>query len=252
MNLLSSHKQTLKIANTYALKNMLNRKLAMPHFALFDLDNTLLIGDSDYAWGEYLCKHKVVDPVSFQKQNHDFYQDYVKGEMDSEAYYRFCLAPLVDNDEASMKALRARYISEVVEGMISKQARALVDFHLSKGDVCVIITATQTFVVEPIAELFGVKHLIGTVPEYIDGKYTGKVEGTICIKEGKLVKFKQWMEQHGYKEEEIEHITAYSDSINDLPLLNMAHTPVVVNPDPKLLAHANEQGWQVLHFQKDE
>lgn len=219
----------------------------MKHFALFDLDETLLLGDSDKTWGDFLAERNIVERESFTKKNHQFYQDYVDGTLDIHKYHEFCLEPLINNPIEMMEALRSEFIEEKIKAMIPAKARALVKEHQEKGHECIIITATQSFVTRPIAALFNVQHLIATEPEILEGRYTGKLEGTPCFQAGKITRFHEWLDTHQVKLSAIPHIYAYSDSYNDLPLLELAHTPVAVNPDQRLSKHAQNLGWQVIH-----
>lgn len=220
----------------------------MSHFALFDLDHTLLLGDSDHAWGEYMASHQLVEQDFFREKNEAFYQQYVNGTLDIYEYYNFALQPLIKNDINIMLNAREKFLIEIIAPMIPQQSLQLVQKHQEQGDTCIIITATQSFVTQPIASLFAVEHLLATDPEIIDGKFTGNIAGTPCFQKGKLTKFRDWLKVQNIEFDSIEHITAYSDSYNDLPLLQMAHTPVAVNPDQRLASHATEQGWQIIHM----
>lgn len=220
----------------------------MSIYSLFDLDNTLLLGDSDYAWGEFLADHKIVDGIEFRNKNEQYYQDYVAGTLNIHEYYAFALKPLVDTPRETMDKLRTAFIQEIIVPMIPQQAYDLVAEHQAKGHTCIIITATQSFVTRPIADLFQIEHLIATEPEISDGLFTGKIVGAPCFQTGKLTCFDQWLERQGLKKESISHLNAFSDSYNDLPLLEMAHTPVAVNPDKRLKLHAVKQNWPIVYF----
>lgn len=219
----------------------------MTNFALFDLDNTLLLGDSDYAWGEYLAAHNIVDPIEFSAKNKQYYRDYVAGTLNISEYYAFSLAPLVNNPRPKMEALRAQFIDDIIIPIIPESAKKLVKKHQSQGHICAIITATQRFVTSPIAELFDIQHLLATEPEIINGRFTGKIVGEPCFQGGKIAHFKNWL-QHENMSDLKSFIYAYSDSYNDLPLLEMANHPVATNPDEKLTVHAKQHNWPILNF----
>lgn len=219
----------------------------MKPVALFDLDDTLLLGDSDKTWGDFLAEKYIVEPESYTQKNHQFYQDYVNGTLDIHKYHEFSLEPLRTNSLEKMLTLRSEFIELKIKAMISEKAHALVKYHQSKGHECIIITATQSFVTQPIAALFDVKHLIATEPEIINGQFTGKLQGTPCFQGGKVIRLQEFLEEKNIDLKSIPHIYAYSDSYNDLPLLELAHTPVAVNPDQRLSKHAQEQGWEIIH-----
>lgn len=220
----------------------------MTYFSLFDLDNTLLLGDSDHAWGEYLADQNIVDGTEFRKKNEYYYQSYVAGTLNIHEYCAFALQPLVEHPLEKMLALRKTFVQEIIKPMITNQARELVQESQAKGHTCIIITATNSFVTRPIADLFMIEHLIATEPEISNGLFTGKINGTPCFQAGKLVCFDNWLQKHNLTKNDITHLTAFSDSYNDLPLLEMANKPVVVNPDDKLKLHAQQQKWPILHF----
>jgi HAD superfamily hydrolase (TIGR01490 family) len=207
---------------------------AAMNLAVFDLDNTLLAGDSDYLWGVFLVENGVVDAEHYE------YQD---GTLDIHSYGAFVLQPLVERKLDEMQALRARFIRERVVPMVAPGARPLLDRHRSAGDTLLITTATNHFVVEPIARLLGVEHLLATDPEVIDGRYTGRLHGTPNYQAGKVTRLRAWLDRD---QPRFEHISAYSDSHNDLPLLEMADRAVAVDPDPTLRAAAAARGWEII------
>jgi HAD superfamily hydrolase (TIGR01490 family) len=211
--------------------------------AIFDLDHTLLAGDSDHLWGEYMIEQGLVDGASYKRQNDKFYEDYKAGTLDIAAYTRFALEPLVRLGAERLLPLRARFIAEVIEPIIAPAAPALLERHRIQGDVLLIITATNRFVTEPIAKLLDVDELIATDPEQIDGRYTGAITGTPCYREGKVARLAQWRAQ---QDEKYSHTTFYSDSHNDLPLLRQVDQPVAVDPDGALRAEAQRRGWLTL------
>lgn len=211
--------------------------------ALFDLDNTLLAGDSDHAWGEFLVDEGLVDGDEYRRANDRFYQEYLNGELDIYHYQRFVLAPLTRHDMPELQRWRERFIDTRVRPMLQERARALVEKHRRQGHTLVIITATNRFVTEPIAALLGIEHLIATEPEIVDGRFTGDVAGVPSFQEGKVTRLQQWLEQHGHN---LDGAWFYSDSHNDLPLLQAVSNPVAVDPDPVLEQHAREAGWPVM------
>ncbi len=218
----------------------------MNPFALFDLDNTLLLGDSDKTWGDFLADNNIVDPDSFRKKNEQFYQDYENGTLDIYKYHEFSLKPFTQNSYEFMTKLRNQFITEQIQGMIPNKARSLVQYHQDQNHTCIIITATQSFITKPIATLFNVTHLIATEPEIINGTFTGKLHGTPCFQEGKITRLHQWLTSKNIQLNAIPHIYSYSDSYNDLPLLELAHTPIAVNPDTRLAQHASKLGWTII------
>lgn len=211
--------------------------------ALFDLDNTLLDGDSDYEWGQYLASVGIVDREQYSRENRRFYEHYKAGTLDMQAFLRFSLRPLATNDMADLLRWREAFMEERIRPMMLPKAHALIVEHRDQGHTPVIITATNEFVTEPIAAAYGVDHLIGTGLEQVDGQFTGNGEGTPCFKEGKITKLESWMKEAG---ETLEGSWFYSDSSNDLPLLRKAENPVVVNGDENLRKVAEEQGWPQL------
>ena len=213
--------------------------------ALFDLDNTLLRGDSDYAWGEFLVEKGMVDAIAHQRENDRFYQQYLDGELDIHEFLEFQLRPLAENPLSRLEQWRNQYLQEYIRPMISPQARALVEKHRARGDIPVIITATNSFVTRPIADLFGVEHLIATEPEMIAGEYTGGVSGLPSYREGKVIRLREWLSEH---DQTLAGSWFYSDSHNDLPLLESVENPVAVNPDARLQSIAKKRQWPILHL----
>ena len=211
--------------------------------AIFDLDNTLLRGDSDHAWGRFLIESHIVDGAEYERENERYYAQYQAGTLDIMKFLAFALHPLSQHDRATLDRWHQRYMQSKVLPMITPEARALVDKHRARGDTLLIITATNRFVTEPIAREFGVPHLIATEPEERDGRYTGKVAGTPSYREGKVLRLRDWMTQHG---ETLKGSWFYSDSHNDLPLLSIVDHPVAVDPDDILRREAQKRGWPVL------
>jgi HAD superfamily hydrolase (TIGR01490 family) len=213
--------------------------------ALFDLDNTLLDGDSDYLWGEFLVERGIVDGDWFQRENQRFYDAYKAGELDIHEFLGFALKPLADHPRERLEAWRAEFIESRIMPRVGADALRLVDHHREGGDLPLIITATNRFVTEPIASLFGVNHLLATEPAMEQGEYTGAVAGTPCFREGKLTRLREWLDGQNHR---LEEASFYSDSRNDLPLLEAVGSPVAVNPDPALAAIARERDWPVLRL----
>jgi HAD superfamily hydrolase (TIGR01490 family) len=216
------------------------------NLVLFDLDNTLLAGDSDYEWGQFLIAKGVVDGVHYESKNKAFYEDYKAGKLDIYAFLAFALRPLATHTRAQLEAWRAEYVETRVKPMMTQAARDLVKRHLDKADLVAVITATNSFVTAPIAREFGIPHLIATDPEEINGHFTGEVAGTPCFREGKVTRLEHFLEAHGTRLDCLSSSWFYSDSLNDLPLLEKIQHPVAVDPDPTLRAHALERGWPVI------
>lgn len=212
--------------------------------ALFDLDNTLIAGDSDHAWGQFLVDRGVVDADAYQRANDQFYQDYRAGTLDIVAYSEFVFAVLARNDEAKLLAWREAFIQERIEQMLLPKAFDLLQYHRGQGHTLVIITATNRFVTELIAQRLGVDHLIATEPERDgSGHFTGKLAGVPCFQAGKITRLHAWLDEH---QANLEGAWFYSDSRNDLPLLEAVTHPVVVDADPVLAKIAEERGWPAL------
>jgi len=214
--------------------------------ALFDLDNTLLAGDSDFEWGRFLITLGVLDEELHLARNAQFYEDYKQGTLDIHAFLEFQLKPLSAHPRAQLDAWHAQFMQRVIMPIITPQARALVEKHRANGDLMVVITATNSFVTGPIAKEFGIPHLIGTTPEEVNGEFTGRVSGTPSFKEGKITRLLQWLESRGETLESFETTWFYSDSHNDLPLMKLVEHPIAVTPDPTLKAYAEEQGWPII------
>jgi len=214
--------------------------------AIFDLDNTLLAGDSDYLWGEFLVEQGLVDKEHYARENRRFYEEYKAGTLDIHEFMTFSLEPLTRYPKERLEALRSQYVEEKVRPIVLPPAKALLRKHREQGDYLLIITATNRFVTEPIAALLEVDHLLATEPEIRDGYYTGYVEGTPCFQEGKVIRLKQWLEATGRN---LANSWFYSDSHNDLPLLELVTHPVAVDPDEVLAQHAEMKGWPVISLQ---
>ncbi|TSA51139.1 MAG: HAD-IB family hydrolase [Nitrosomonadales bacterium] len=211
--------------------------------AMFDLDNTLLAGDSDFEWAQFLIEVGALDRELHQARNAQFYEDYKAGTMDIHAFLDFQLKPLSTHPRAQIDAWHALFMERKVRPMMLDKARALVRKHQDNGDLALIITATNSFVTAPIAREFGVAHLIATTPEEIDGQFTGRASGVPSFKEGKITRLNQWLEARGEKLSDFEASWFYSDSHNDLPLLKLVDHPVAVDADPQLTQYAEANGW---------
>ncbi len=211
--------------------------------AIFDLDNTLIAGDSDHGWGQFLVEQGAVDAEHYRRTNDRFYQDYENGCMDMEAYLRFALEPLRDLEPARLAELHRRFMAEVVAPMQLPRAQRLLADHRAAGDFLLVITSTNRFIVEPICEALGVDDLIATEPEKVDGRYTGRVLGVPSYREGKVTRMHEWLQGRDWR---LEDSCFYSDSINDLPLLEAVGRPVAVDPDEALRAIALKRAWEVI------
>lgn len=211
--------------------------------ALFDLDNTLLSDDSDYLWGQFLVEKNLVDRDYYDSENKRFLELYKQGKLNIYEFAEFAFKPLVDNELETLQQLHNQFMQEKILPIITEKSRELVAKHRAAGDTLVVITATNAFVTGPIAKEFGIEHLIATEPEVIDGQYTGKIAGTPCFQDGKVTRLKQWILEN---EVPFENCVFYSDSNNDLPLLELVQKPVAVDPDDKLRAIATEKNWPII------
>jgi HAD superfamily hydrolase (TIGR01490 family) len=218
--------------------------------ALFDLDNTLLTGDSDYEWGQFLVDHGVLDRESYEAQNRTYYEQYVAGTLDIHEYLGFALRPLTEHEPRDLERWHAEFMRLRILPMITTGARALVRGHLEVRDLCAIITATNSFVTAPIARAFGVEHLIATEPEMRAGRFTGRVAGTPCFRNGKVARLEQWLASLGRALDDFAESVFYSDSHNDLSLLERVTRPVAVDPDEALAAEAARRGWAVISLRR--
>ena len=212
--------------------------------ALFDLDNTLLAGDSDFEWAQFLIDRGVLDREVYEARNQAFYDQYKAGTLDIREFLDFQLKPLSHHPRQVLDAWHAEYMTERIAPMLRDSARALVERH--RDEVRVIITATNSFVTAPIARAFGIDNLIATEPEVRDGAFTGGVSGTPCFREGKIERLEGWLAARGESIKSVKKSTFYSDSHNALPLLERVSHPVAVDPDAALRAHAAARGWPVI------
>ncbi|WP_295427900.1 HAD family phosphatase [uncultured Thiodictyon sp.] len=211
--------------------------------AIFDLDNTLIAGDSEHLWGEFLVARGLVDGAHYARANDRFYAQYRAGTLDIDAFLRFALSPLREHPRDLLEELREHFVAQVIVPLMLPAARDLIAAHRGAGDTLLIITATNTFVGAPIAARFGIPHLIATEPELIDGRYTGAVAGIPAFREGKVRRLDDWLTGRG---ETLVGSCFYSDSHNDLPLLGRVDRPVAVDPDPQLREAAVARGWPIL------
>jgi len=213
------------------------------NLALFDLDNTILAGDSDYNWSRFLIQEGYLDGAIHAKKNEKFYADYKAGTLDIYAFVEFQFKPLARNPRTVLNQLLKKYVEEVIKPMITEKARALVKRHQDEGDLIIVITATNSFITKPIAELFGIKNLIGTDPEEKEGEFTGKVSGLPSFKEGKVTRLEAWLKGKNLSLASFENSYFYSDSHNDLPLMQKVTHPVAVDSDDVLSEYAKSKGW---------
>ncbi|MCX7945720.1 MAG: HAD-IB family hydrolase [Hydrogenophilus sp.] len=215
---------------------------------LFDLDNTLIAGDSDYEWANFLARHGLVDPIEHEAKNRVFYQDYLAGTLDIHAFLRFQLAPLARYERSMLEALRASFLAELFPRLFLPKAREAVAQAQARGDLVAIVTATNSFVTGPIARYYGVEHLIATIPAVEHGRFTGLWRGTPAFQAGKIERVELWLESLGYWWSSFTTVRFYTDSHNDLPLLERVDEPMVVDPDPTLAVVARRRGWPILSF----
>ena len=213
--------------------------------ALFDLDNTLLTDDSDFLWGCFLVDKGLVDKLTYEKANQRFYDEYKHGTLDIFEFLAFSLKPLTRFSMQQLNELHKEFMQKLITPVMTEKGITQIQQHQNKGDITVIITATNSFVTGPIAKAFQVDDLIATEPEIIDGKYTGNVAGTPCFQQGKVTRLNQWLQNTSH---DLKNSTFYSDSHNDLALLECVSRPVAVDPDDELKAIALERNWEIRSF----
>jgi HAD superfamily hydrolase (TIGR01490 family) len=211
--------------------------------AIFDLDNTLLGGDSDHAWGQFLVDRGIVDGDHYRASNDRFYRQYQSGELDIHAYLAFALEPLARHGAEQLAAWHADFMREAVAPMMLPKAEKLLAEHRERGDFLLIITATNAFVTRPIAAALGVDDIIATEPELLHDRYTGRIAGIPSFREGKVARLHDWLRDRDF---DLKGSSFYSDSHNDLPLLELVEKPVAVDPDATLYRVAVERGWPVI------
>lgn len=225
------------MTNTTALRNL----------ALFDLDHTLIAGDSDFEWPRFLIQRGILEQAHYDERNNYFYKQYQQGTLDIHEYLAFALEPLKRFSRAELDALHADYLEQHIKPIITRKARDLLAAHAAQGDEIIIITATNRFITGPIARELGVEHLIAIeLEEEEDGRFTGRVSGVPSFQEGKITRLQQWLDEHGLSMNSYGQSFFYSDSHNDLPLLKLVDHPVAVDPDDTLRAYAEQQGWRVI------
>jgi len=213
------------------------------NLALFDLDNTILAGDSDYNWSRFLIQEGYLDGAIHAEKNEKFYADYKAGTLDIYAFVEFQFKPLARNPRNILNQLLKKYVEEVIKPMITEKAYDLVRKHHEEGDLLIVITATNSFITKPIAALFGIENLIGTDPEEKEGEFTGKVSGLPSFKEGKVTRLEAWLKNKNLSLADFKKSYFYSDSHNDLPLMQKVTHPVAVDSDDILTEYANSKGW---------
>lgn len=217
--------------------------------AIFDLDNTLIAGDSDYLWGVFLVEKGLVDGEVYERENSRFYQEYKEGRLDIYEFIRFALKPLRDNDPAQLRQLREEFLQQKIDPIIQQAARDLVERHRVTGDTLLIITATNAFVTQPIAARFGIENLLATQPELVDGRYTGNILGEPTFQQGKVNRLRDWLAGRNMHQN-FDDIWFYSDSHNDLPLLRLVGHPVAVDQDDILTGEAKKRGWPMISLRE--
>jgi HAD superfamily hydrolase (TIGR01490 family) len=213
--------------------------------ALFDLDNTLLHGDSDHLWGEFLIDKQLVDPVWHKEQNDRFFVAYQDGTLNIKEWLEFQLKPMTLRPYDYWVALRGEFIETHIKPIVLKKGREALEEHRQRNDILVIITATNYFITRPIADILGVEHLLATRPEVINNRFSGDTTGTITYQEGKITALNEWMKRNHTN---LTGSAFYSDSFNDIPLLSLVDTPVAVDPDNTLRQHAIDNGWNITSF----
>lgn len=211
--------------------------------AIFDLDNTLIGGDSDYLWTQYLVEEGIVDGPRFSAENDRFYRQYEAGTMDIHEFLRFQLQPLAQHEPDQLQTWRAEFMARKIEPILLPRAEVLLNRHREAGDTLLIITATNRFITAPIAARLGIEHLIATEPQARAGRYTGEVQGVPCYQHGKVTRLQQWLREH---QADLDESWFYSDSHNDIPLLEEVSHPVAVDPNPSLRQEALRRGWPII------
>lgn len=216
----------------------------MNELLIFDLDNTLLAGDSDRNWGIFLAEQKVVES-SYLDESEKFYNNYYDGSLDIDGFLSFCLKPLIENDMSYLLELRKQFIEDKIKPIVTAPGKEIINQAIEDGKTVIIATATNDFVTRPIADLFNVRTLIATEFEVINQKFTGKVLNTPCFREGKVSKVKKWVDDNNF---DLSKASFYSDSFNDLPLLEKVKNPVIVDGDDKLLEIGKNRNWDCISF----
>jgi HAD superfamily hydrolase (TIGR01490 family) len=219
---------------------------------LFDLDNTLLAGDSDYGWAQFLIEVGAVDAATYERRNAEFFAEYKAGRLDIHAFLDFQLRPLAEHEPTQLLAWRDRFLVEKIRPMLLPAAREIVSKCLDAGDLVAVVTATNSFVTRPIADMYGIANLVATEPEMAAGRFTGRVAGEPCFQAGKLTCVDAWLASHDHGLRDFSESWFYTDSHNDLPLLDAVTHAVAVDPDPILAQHAALRGWQIVSWRNDQ
>ncbi len=227
-----------------------SRRHASQRLTLFDLDNTLIAGDSDYGWAQFLIEAGALDADTYERSNAVFFADYKDGTLDIHAFLDFQLRPLAEHDTSELLRWRERFVAEKIIPMLLPDAKAVVDQRLEAGDLVAIVTATNSFITRPIAALHGISELVATEPEMIDGRFTGRTTGEPSFRDGKLVRVNGWLAAMGRSLDDFSESWFFSDSHNDLPLLSAVTHPVAVDPDPILKEHAGARGWPTVTWRQ--
>ncbi len=216
------------------------------NLALFDLDNTLLTSDSDFEWSQFLIEKKILDREAYESRNLEFYEQYKAGTLDIRQFLDFQLQPLSRYSRIQLDDWHSEFMAEKIIPLIAPGAYELINKHVLGGDLCIIITATNRFVTEPIAKTLGISNLIATEPDQEDGEFNGQVLGTPCFREGKITRLESWLDERNLTWLSFLESWFYSDSLNDIPLLNKVSNPVAVDPDSTLKEHAKENKWPII------
>ena len=216
------------------------------NLALFDLDNTLIVGDSDFQWAQFLIEKKALDRELHESRNMEFYEQYRAGTLDIYEFLDFQLKPLSRHSRTQLETWRSEFMTRKIMPLIAPGTRQLIERHMLDGDLCIIITATNSFVTAPIAQALGIQHLIATEPEERNGEFTGQVSGIPCFREGKIDRLESWLDTHNLTWLSFLRSWFYSDSLNDLPLLSKVTHPVAVDPDATLKRHAEKNNWPII------
>lgn len=235
---------SLKVGTLFAYLNLTFRLNTMA-LAIFDLDHTLINLDSDYEWLSFLCAKGEIDKNEFEAANAQFYADYEAGQLDIDTYTQFALSPLTKLSKPHVLALREQFVKDIIEPAILPKAEELLEMHRNKGDHLLIITATNAFVVDPIIKRLGVADFLAIDVEEINGEYTGNYINTPTYKEGKVTRLLDWNKDHNF---DLADAYFYSDSANDIPLLEKVGNPFATNPCPRLAGHAMANEWPILHL----
>ena len=227
-----------------------SRRHPPQRLTLFDLDNTLIAGDSDYGWAQFLIEAGALDAEAYERRNAGFLADYNAGTLDIHAFLDFQLRPLTHHEPSQLLAWRERFVAEKIVPMLLPDAKTVVDQRLAAGDLVAVVTATNSFITRPIAGLYGISHLVATEPETINGRFTGRATGEPCFRAGKLSRVKDWLAAMDSNLGDFAESWFYSDSHNDLPLLSSVTHPVAVDPDPLLHELASARGWPVMTWRR--